>query len=100
MPSLVDEALDHVFQSATLSAQGRILPALYDLVEKELLHLIRQDVLVETPDKRISKYIEVRKAVETFSNKLMGNLAFMKPVATFVQRKATEQPATTISPQL
>lgn len=43
-PLLIDEALDHEFQSATLSTQGRIRTVLYDVVEQELLDLIRQDV--------------------------------------------------------
>lgn len=55
-----------------------------------LLDLLRQDVLGETLDKRISKYFKVGKAAEIFSNKLLANHAFMTPIATYVQRKATE----------
>lgn len=54
---------------------------------------IRQAVLGETLDKRISKYFEVRRAAEIFSNKLLENHFFMTPIATVVQRKATKSVA-------
>lgn len=37
IPSLIDEALDHTFQSAIMSAQGGICTVMYKVVEQVLL---------------------------------------------------------------
>lgn len=53
MPSLIDGALHYLFQSMTLSAQFRVCPLVYDVVEQFLLDLLRQDILGWKLDKRI-----------------------------------------------
>lgn len=88
-----DKELDLACQSATLSSQGRICTVVYDVFEQVLLDLIRQNVLGEKIDKRISNNLEVGISAKTISNKLLANHAFMTPVAAFVQRKATESVA-------
>lgn len=53
MLSLIDEAQDQAFQSATVSAQSRVRTVMYDVVEQVLFDVIRQDVLGETLYDRI-----------------------------------------------
>lgn len=70
--------------------QGIIRTVVYGVAEQVLLDLIFQNLLGETMNKRISKYLEAGKAAKMSSGQLLANQAFMTPIATFVQRKATK----------
>lgn len=90
MPSLIDQALNHAFQSATLKAQGQIHTILYYVVEQMMLDLICQDILEETLKTLILQYFKVGKSAEKVSNKLLANHAFITEISTCGQCKATE----------
>lgn len=80
----IDEALDHAFHTYIQRTEGRVRTLVYDVIEKVLLYLIRQEVLGETIDIHISKYFEVGKTAEIFTNKLLFAIKnFMTPIKTY-----------------
>lgn len=86
--TLVEEFLDDILRKSYRNAQSGILSAVHYVEEQDVLDQLRKEVVGETLDVHIAKFLDMDAAADRVSKKLLTSSSLMAPVVTFVQRKS------------
>lgn len=87
LSTMVEESLDDIMRTSLRNAQTSILSVVYNVVEKVILELVRNNVIRETLGTQPVKFIETDAVSEGLLKMLLASSSFMEPIATFLRRQ-------------
>lgn len=85
---MIEEVLIDVLHKTFHNPQTGVRSIVHNVLELEMLDLLRKYVIGKTLDAHIAKFSDKDEAAEGFSNMLFTSTSFMTPIATFVRGKS------------
>lgn len=87
LSTLIEESLDDILRKSLHSAQNGIRSVIYNINAQVMLDLCHKDVIGDTMDAHIAKFLDTNAAADRLSQRLLTLSTFMSPLVTFMRRK-------------
>lgn len=84
---MVEESLEDKLQTMLHSAQSCIRSVVYNVAEKGMLGLLREEVIDDTQEAHIANFLNTIVAGDKLPKRVLTSSSIMAPIARFVRRK-------------